>query len=134
MEQQIRDYLATRSGPLRPERIAPRLFKREWPDISPDEKALILRELRRAGFVSHTYPFWVRKAPRIALTETSFAELVEYASRFADVHGRPPSGLRELATHLRDDADDATVKGLYGLADDPAFEAALCCAGFVSAS
>jgi hypothetical protein len=134
MEQQIRDYLATRSGPLRVERLAPRVLGKEWRDLSPADKERIIREFRRCGFVQHAFPFWVRAKPRIALTESSFAELVEYANRFTDANGRAPSGLRELATHLRDDADPATVQGLFGLADDPAFEAALACATFVRAA
>jgi hypothetical protein len=69
MEQQIRDYLATRSGPLRVERLAPRVLGKEWRDLSPADKERIIREFRRCGFVQHAFPFWVRAKPRIALTE-----------------------------------------------------------------
>jgi hypothetical protein len=122
---------------MRCERIAGRATGREWQDLSPSERGRVIRQLRRCGFVQHVFPHWVRSKPRDeALTETAFAELVEYANRFADANGRAPIGLRDLATWLtkQGDADASTLSALRGLADDTALETALLCATFVRAA
>jgi hypothetical protein len=136
LEHQISDYVSSKDGPLRCERITTRAMGREWRDLSPDERGRVIRELRRCGFVQHKFPHWVRSSPREgALTEAEFHALVAFANSFADANGRSPLGLRDLATWLaKGDADAATVNGLFGLADDVATQTALVCAGYVRAA
>jgi hypothetical protein len=135
LERQISDYLRDKSGPLRVERLSARVLGVEWQSLSADDRGRVIREVRRCGFTQHSWPMWTRADPPVALTEAAFAELVEYANRFADANGRVPTGLRELASFLKQaDADADTIKGLFGLADDTVTEMALRCATFIRAA
>jgi hypothetical protein len=55
-------YLTGKSGPIRPERLGPRLLGCEWNTLSPADMRIVLGTLSRLGFTSGEWPYWYRES------------------------------------------------------------------------